>query len=125
MSYIDDLAIQLSNDTGYSIGNQLFESNLPPTPDSCVAIISRQGYQPNFDLPASKTPGFQVLIRDVNYSNGESILARVRASLQSKTPATIGSTYFYFIYAVAEGDWIGRDDLGRDLWSINFQAMIR
>jgi hypothetical protein len=124
MSAIDDLAIQLANDTGYSVGNKLFKGNMPPTPDSCIAIINRMGIQPSKYLP-EKNPGFQVLIRDTSYPNGESMLARVRSSLQSKTPQTIGSTYFFYIYVMAEGGWIGRDDLGRDLWSINFQTMTR
>lgn len=125
MSAIDDLAIQLANDTGYSVGNQLYKGNMPPIPDSCVAIVGRPGMKPNAYIPAEKAPAFQVLVRDVSYSSGEAILAKVRASLQSKTPQTIGSTYFFYINATAEGGWIGRDETGRDLWSINFQTMIR
>lgn len=124
MSAIDDLAIQLSNDTGYSIGNQLYKGNLPPIPDNAIAIIGRVGVQPSKYIP-EKNPAFQVLIRDTSYANGDAMLARVRASLQTKTPQTIGSTYFFYIYAIAEGGWIYRDDNGRDLWSINFQCMTR
>lgn len=122
---IDDLATQLSNDTGYSIGNQLFEGNLPPTPDKAIAIISRQGATPNHYLPEQQMPAFQILIRDTNYANGVTMLNKVRTSLEAKTPTIIGSTYFFYILANAEGGWIGRDDLGRDMWSLNISCKTR
>lgn len=125
MSAIDDLGIQLANDTGYSVGNQLFKGNLPPTPDNAVAIINRIGIMPNPDIPENSNPMFQILVRDTSYSHGVATLAKVRQSLEAKTPTTIGSTYFYYILAVAEGGWIGRDDNGRDQWSINFKCQIR
>jgi hypothetical protein len=125
MSAIDDLGIQLANDTGYSVGNQLFKGNLPPVPDKAIAILNRIGEQPNPYIPTKSNPMFQVLVRDTSYSNGVAMLAKVRQSLEAKTPQTIGSTYFYYIIAVAEGGWIGRDENGRDMWSINFKCQIR
>lgn len=125
MSAIDDLAIQLANDTGYSIGNRLFKANLPPIPDAAIAILNRIGEQPNPYIPEKSNPMFQVLVRDTNYAAGVAILARVRQSLEAKTPTTIGSTYFYYIIALSEGGWIGRDDNGRDQWSMNFKCQIR
>lgn len=125
MSAIDDLAIQLANDTGYSVGNKLFKGNLPPIPDQAVAILNTIGQAPDPYLPETSSPMFQVLVRDNSYPSGVSILAKVRQSLEAKTPQTIGSTYFFYILAISEGGWIGRDDVGRDMWSINFKCQIR
>lgn len=125
MSAIDDLAIQVANDTSYSIGNQLFKANLPPTPDKAIAILNRIGEQPNPYIPTKSNPMFQVLIRDTSYASGVAKLAQVRQSLEARTPQFIGSTYFMYIIAMSEGGWIGRDDLGRDQWSINFKCQIR
>lgn len=124
MADIDDLAVQLANDTGYSIGNQLFKGNLPPVPDNAIALIKNRGMQPNRYLP-EYSPMFQVLIRDDSYSHGETMLKKVRDSLQRKDNVQLGSTFFQYILVVAEGGWIHRDESGRDMWSINFQCQTR
>lgn len=121
---LDDLAVQLANDTQYSIGNALFKSYLPDSPDNCIAIIETGGLEPDKELP-TKEPTFQVIIRGTSYNSARSKMLQVRSSLHQRKNEFIGSTFFFFILLTAEGGHIGRDDLGRDEFSLNFRARTR
>lgn len=123
---IDDVIQHLHNNSIASSGVSLFRSYVPESPNAVVSVIDTGGLSPDIDLPL-KEPTFQVYIRNTNYSLGKAKLDSVRTLLHQKRNIQLvpNGNYFYFIYALAEGGHLGRDDNGRDLFSINFRAKIR
>lgn len=120
----DDIAQYLQDNSIGTLTTDLFEANLPDSPDNAIVVIETGGTAPETELPF-RSPTFQVYIRNKSYSNGRNKLDAVRDLLHNVRNLTIGSTYFYYIFAIAEGGHVGRDDNSRDLFSINFQAKTR
>lgn len=123
---IDDVAQYLHNNSVASLGTSLFKSYVPETPDAVVAVMDTGGVKPSIDIP-SKDPTFQVFIRSTNYSTGKTKLDLVRSLLhkQMNTQLIANGVYFYFIHALSEGGHLGRDENGKDLFSINFLCKTR
>lgn len=126
MHLIDQIADFLANQGLGTVGVSIFTSYLPQTPDNAIAVIETGGLAPNVDIP-TKEPTFQVMVRNTNFSDGRTNLDTVRSALHQKRGFEVysGETYFYFIYAISEGGHIGRDDNGRDEFSINFRCRTR
>lgn len=126
MHLIDQIADYLANQGLGAVGTDIFTSYLPQTPDNAIAVLDTGGFEPSIDIP-TKEPTFQVLIRNTNYSNGKDDLDSVRSALHQKRGFEVysGETYFYFIYAISEGGHLGRDENGRDTFSINFRCKTR
>lgn len=126
MILIEQVAQVLSNAGLGTIGVDIFLGYQPETPDSCIVVNNTGGVKPSIDIP-NKMPTFQVVIRNVDYETGESILATVRATLHQHQNAVLvsGQTYFYYIFLISEGGHIGRDANGRDEFSVNFQCKTR
>lgn len=126
MAVIDDIAQHLHNQGIASLGTSLFKSYSPESPDNIVAVLDTGGTTPDPELP-TKSPTFQVFIRNKSYVQGRSKLDSVRAALHQRQEQTLinGGTYFIYIFAIAEGGHLGRDENGRDLFSINFRAKTR
>ena len=120
---IDDVASYLATNSVGTVCTDLFKGYLPESPNACVAVLDTGGSQPNPDIP-TKEPTFQVMIRSTNYTLGRSKLDTIRSLLhrQANVELVSGQTYFYFILAISEGGHLGRDDNGRDLFSINFHC---
>lgn len=123
---IDDIAQYLATNGVGTLGVDLFKSFVPSTPDACVTVLDTGGSKPDADIP-TKSPTFQVYIRSTDYSTGKAKLDSIRALLHQVANQTLvaNQTYFYYILALAEGGHLGRDANGRDLFSINFQALTR
>lgn len=123
---IDDIAQHLHNQSIASLGTSLFKGYLPDDPDTCIAVLDTGGVLPSRDIPTKK-PTFQVFIRATSYAAGKGKLDAVRAALHQQRNLQLipSGTYFYYIYALAEGGHLGRDDNGLDLFSINFGAETR
>lgn len=102
----------------------LFEDFMPDKPDNAVMIKDTGGSKPDVYLP-TREPTFQVLVRNKDYSAGKAVAESIRTLLHRSANLTCGSTHFYFIALTAEGGHIGRDDEGREVFSLNFQARVR
>lgn len=124
MSLISDIAQHLHNNGIGSLADSIFYGYSPADKDVVVSVLDTGGNNPDMYIPV-KDPTFQIFIRDINYDSGKAKLDAVRALLHQQTNITIGSIYFYYIFAIAEGGHLGRDDAGRDLFSINFRAKTR
>jgi hypothetical protein len=124
MSTLDDLTTYLQTAGVGTVGTDLFQGFMPGTPNNAVCVIATGGPQPNPDIPL-RSPTFQVLIRSSVYATGETKLALVRATLHQLANTQMGSTYFYYILAISEGGYIGRDTAGLDEFSINFLCLTR
>lgn len=107
-----------------TLGTDLFIGSLPDTPDDAVAVIDTGGEAPDKELPFSKA-SFQVLVRNELYSAGITKLNAIKTRYHQLTNTTLGDTYFYYILANSDGGHIGRDDNGREVFSINFRTETR
>lgn len=132
MALIDDVAQHLHNQGIASLGTTLFQSYMPDKGgdtenyDNLVAVYDTGGLLPDPYLP-TKEPTFQIMIRNTSYATGKSKLDAVRTALhqQQNVQLVPNGTFFYFILAQSEGGHLGRDESGRDLFSINFRCRTR
>jgi hypothetical protein len=108
----------------YTVGTNLFETFMPDKPDNCIMIKQTAGTVPNAYLPTHEYT-FQVLIRNTDYEAGATVTAAVRAALHQHENFTQGNTYFYFVLLTGEGGNIGRDESGREVFSLNFRCRTR
>lgn len=121
---LDDIAQFLADGGLGTIATDIFTTYQPSSPDNCIAVLETGGPEPP-EIAAIKTPTFQVITRNNNYDNGKVKHDAVRARLQAIKNTTIGNTFFYYILLVSEGGHIGRDEPGRDEWSLNFRCQTR
>lgn len=125
MTFIEEIARLLQTAGVGTLGTDLYYSYAPADKESLVAVIDTGGVPPDIDLP-TKEPTFQVFIRATSYDAGKAKLDAVRSALHQKRSGTLaGGTYYYYIYAIAEGGHIGLDEAGHDEFSINFKALLR
>jgi len=126
MAFIDELTQHLHNQQIGVLATNLFKSWLPEDPDSAIAVYETGGPPAERELPL-KNLTFQVVVRNVDYAIGKAKLDAIREAFHGKKFQTIanGNTFFLFIYALAEGGHTGRDENGRDLFSINFICKTR
>lgn len=125
MSLIDDIAQHLEDNSIGTLGTDVFKSQLPETGSlPVIGVFDTGGTAPDIDLP-TKSPTFQVYLRAATYTEGKNKLDAIRALLHRTLAETIGSTYFYYIYAISEGGHIGTNENGQDEFSINFRCLTR
>lgn len=123
---IDDIADFLEDEGIGTVGTNIFVGQQPDSPANCITVIDTGGQRPDIDLP-TKRPTFQVLVRNTDYALGAAKLLEVRNALHNNYNATLveNGNYFYSINAITEGGHIGKDDIGNDEFSINFEAWTR
>lgn len=123
---IDDIADYLEDQGVGTVGTNIFVGEQPNDPANCVTVIDTGGMRPDIDLPTKK-PTFQVLVRNTEYSAGAAKLLAIRNILHNKYNAELvdDGNYFYSINAISEGGHIGKDDIGNDEFSMNFEAWVR
>ena len=128
MTLIEEVAQYLHNQSVGQLATSLFYSYLPETDsgDFTLTVLDTGGIQPDPDIP-TKSPTFQIFITAKDYVTGKAKLDAVRAALHQvkNTQLIPAGIYFYFILANAEGGHLGRNNAGRDEFSINFHARTR
>lgn len=129
MTLIEQVATYLDVDLNLgTLGTDIFVGYAPDsesTPVDIISVLDTGGEEPSAFIPTF-VPTFQVFIRDVDYDTGKAILDSVRNALhQFEGTLVSGQTYFYYILAISEGGHLGRDEAGRDLFSINFRCKTR
>ena len=124
MSMISDIATQLQTAGAGTLATNIFYSVAPDSPDALVAVLDTGGPEQDQYLPLyDKT--FQVYVRATSYANGIAKVEAIRSALHQKVAVTYGSTFFHYILAISAGGHIGRDDKGRDEFTINFRCKTR
>lgn len=121
---LNDIAQKLADSGVGTLSTDIFTTYLPNTPDTAVAVIDTGGPAPP-EIAGIRTPTFQVVIRSTSYTIGKAKLDLVRAALQATKNTMFGNTFFNYILLISEGGHTGRDDVGRDLFSLNFRCRIR
>jgi len=129
MTLIEQIATYLDSDLNLgTLGTDIFVGFSPDsesTPVGIISVLDTGGTEPSAYIPTF-SPTFQVFIRDVDYDTGKAVLDSVRNALhQFEGTLVAGQTYFYYILAISEGGHLGRDEAGRDLFSINFRCKTR
>lgn len=105
-------------------GTSIFEGYLPDDPDACLAIFDTGGLPPDRDLPVAD-PTFQVLVRSTSLPLVRAKVDAVVTALHQLSNESLGGTHYYYIFLMGEPAHIGRDQKGRDEYSINFVAKYR
>lgn len=124
MTLIEEIATLLQTNGIGTIGTDLYVSYLPADKCPAIAVIDTGGMVPDIDLP-TKEPTFQVFIRSTSYDAGKAQLDAIRALLHQSRNKTLTTTYYYYLYALAEGGHIGVNEAGQDEFSINFKILTR
>lgn len=124
---ITEVAQHLHNQGIGVLGTSLFRNYLPDRDSSfAISVIDTGGVEPDIDLP-TKEPTFQIYIYATTYSVGKAKLTLVRSALHQKynTQLVPDGNFYFYINAISEGGYLGRDEKGRDLFSMNFRTLIR
>jgi hypothetical protein len=126
---IDDVAVYLSeNITTLELvkGTNLFKGYLPDSPNAAICVYETGGATPDIDIPTA-SPTFQILVRHTDYETGHNLIHEIAGLLHQKYNLELvdGETYFYSILLLGEPGHLGRDDKGRDEFSVNFYCKTR
>lgn len=126
MSVVSDVATYLQTNSIGTLGTNLFKQFYPDIDGALVAVLDTGGQQPEEDIPLY-LPTFQVFVRSTSYALGKAKLEAIRDLLhrQANVQLVSGGTYFYYILAQSNGGSIGRNENGKDEFSINFICKIR
>lgn len=126
MILIEEIANYLVNLGMGTMGSNIFLGHLPPSPDNAITVLDTGGVEPDRELPIDN-PTFQVIVRNTDYETGYNNLLAIKEALHKKANWQIyeNGKYYYYIFALSNGGHIGRDDNGRDEFSINFIGKVR
>lgn len=124
MEYLDDIADYLQSLGIGTVATDIFVSYLPDSPTNAVGLTDETGEEPDHDLPTD-SPNFQVTVRNQNVTGGRAKLRAIRNALEPTSMKQIGSTFFMYILAMNEGGHVGRDDTGRDIFTMSFRCKVR
>lgn len=126
MSLIDDIATYLEDNGIGTVGSTIFKSWLPDNNQNVsMVVLDTGGPTPDIDLTSLKTPTFQIMIRSNTYSAGKSKLDSIRSLLHGVIETQVENTYILYMHAQSEGGHIGRNENGKDEFSINFICKTR
>lgn len=110
-------------------GVDIFRAFLPDDDDltgTIICVRDTGGVAPDNEL-AILNPTFQIFIRADTYDAGNSKLIAIRNALHQFKGQVLGTgtIFFFFIHAQSSGGYLGRDEKGRDTFSINFIGKTR
>lgn len=111
MSMLTEIKTLLSTISNVSIGD------MPATPDNCVCIYPTGGLARGLVGDKTKQPTFMIIVRNAVYATGFTQCETINGLLQSKSTGN-------FLLIAQEGDinGLGKDDLNRHEWSMNYRT---
>ena len=123
---IDDVRTYLIAESDSFTEANTKKAFMPDTPDNLIGVYDTGGAEPSRDIPTGD-PTFQIVIRNEAYEDGYDLAQEIVTLLHQKRNLELveGETYFYYLYLMGEPGHIGRDDKGRDEFSINFLCKIK
>lgn len=124
--FIDEIGQYLEAQNFGDLGVDIFESDIPADVDSAIALHQTLGVQPNTDVPIGN-PSFQVFVRDTTYLAAKTRFESLKTLLHNKYNFSFvtGGNYFYYCRLITDGGHIGKDEVGRDMFSMNFECRKR
>ncbi|HDS00518.1 MAG TPA: hypothetical protein ENO22_05660 [candidate division Zixibacteria bacterium] len=107
---------------GLVFRTNLFVSEMPASPDECVAIYDTGGSDPEENF-VYKRPTIQVRIRGAKgkYRDAYALAKDIQDSLHVVANYTINSTRYIAIWAQGDILFLGYDDNHRPLLTVNFR----
>jgi hypothetical protein len=102
-----------------TFGTDLFIGKEPSSPDNCVSVKDTGGFPP--ERHANYRPTVQVLVRNNGYLDGYAKAAAVYTALHEKTNTSVSTTRYLHVLAMGEIIYVGQDEAGRCLFSLNFE----
>ena len=121
-SVTDDIATWLADKGIGTKGTSIFRGYLPPTPVDCLGVFASGGSAA--DLVGNiDNPSVQVLVRASSYTNAETVAYNVFNNLHGVTETTIGNTRYLLIEALQDPVFVGQNENGHYLFSVNFRIM--
>jgi len=114
MSFLTDIKSMLSTVQNVYIGN------MPSSPDNCVGLMNSGGYARSLTGTMLESPTFQVRVRNLSYDTGITLCETIKDLLHGHSTTKI-------LVIEQQGDIldIGRDELGRPEWTMNFRTYYR
>lgn len=110
------------------IGETLFYSFLPESPDNCIAIYDTGGWAKDPDIPR-EDPTFQFVFRGATYDEAQALIKKFKDwFIPNDVPKKLFYIGPYFIHLVqplqAAPFYLGRDENGRDKFTWNFTFIV-
>ena len=115
---IKDVLEESGSGLTLTFGVDLYIAVLPSEPDNAVCIYDTGG--PGPDVYGQETPAIQVRIRNLDYLTGFGLARDIKYYLHNRTAFTQNSTKYIQIRARSDILYLGRDDLNRYEWTVNF-----
>jgi hypothetical protein len=108
-------------------GLNIFRGFIPNDVTGTVFCVRPTGgLLPDIDL-AIENPTFQIYLQSDTYDAGYTKMQQIKTALDKFRGRVLGTgtIFFFYIYAQQSIGYIGRDDKGRDTFSINFLCKTR
>lgn len=122
--YLDDQGVG-NFDT--ASGRNIFVGDIPAGPDTLISLIGVTGSTPPIpsrQVPSLEFPRFQAFIRGVDYATASTKLQLVRTTLHAKYGVILPNWRVLSCHADQEGGPIGKDEIGRFEFTINFTCEV-
>jgi len=127
MALLDDISIILAGSGLGTFGTDLFCSQLPPTPDTVVALFETGGLSPLYThsgtLPAYERPTFQVVVRDASYVAARAKIESIWKTLAAIANTAISGTFYLMIRPRQSPFDMGQDKNERAQLVVNFDVI--
>lgn len=108
-----------------TVATDIFVGYLPSQPDTALAVYPYQGPAPDVGLPYDH-PNVQLRSRSSDPQLAYSRLMDVYSALHGLHHITLGTTWVTSVTALqSEPASLGRDEAGRDEYTLNFQLRVR
>ena len=128
-----EICTYLNSQAVATFGTNLFATQLPDQPDTCISVQTRGGLRPVMTmtgggLPESKfdRPNIQIRGRAEasSFADGNDLMQAVFGALQGivETTLRVGGPLFHLIYALQSPQYLGRDEKERHQWSQNLNV---
>ena len=119
---IADLLEDSAARTGLTVGTDLFVGQLPPEPDTCVAVTDSGGFEPDNGLVNFyHRPTIQVFSRSADYDTAYANLESIRDYLHRLTNTTVvGSAKYIAVFVLGEPFNLGEDENNNFRFTLNF-----
>jgi len=116
-----------SSSLGLDFSDNLFIGKEPAKPINCVTIYDTPGFPPYLGLNAVgyEYPSIQVRVRNIKYSDGWSLIEKIKDSLHGVNQTTINGTLYSVIYCSSGPALLEWDDNGNAIFFVNFNAQRR
>jgi hypothetical protein len=113
-----------------TLATSLFLGVMPDQPDVATCVYEKPGTAPSFTLGtggvAVDRPGLQVIVRAArgDYPGGRDRALLVRSSLAAVVEQTLTGVLFHRIEPEGWVIPLGEDEIGRPMFSLNFQCWV-